>query len=99
MSDGHTSERPEPGALGPQTSFQLLDQVKTDLDDVETGLRRLEEGTYGHCEACGGPIDEGRLADLPATRYCVRHQPAAAPPPLPTGPGDSEGGFPLDRVP
>jgi hypothetical protein len=63
----------------------------------ETGF---EDGTYGQCEACGGPIDEGRLAALPATRYCVRHQPVVgAPGPSPTALGDPGGGFPLDRVP
>ncbi len=65
MIDENMNERPEPEALGPETGFELLDQVRGDLDDVEAGLRRLEDGTYGQCEACGGPIDEGRLAALP----------------------------------
>ena len=54
-----------------------LDQVRSDLDDVDAALRRLEEGTYGRCEACGGPIGEERLEALPAARYCLRHQPLA----------------------
>jgi RNA polymerase-binding transcription factor DksA len=100
MIDENMNERPEPEALRPETGFELLDQVRGDLDDVEAGLRRLEDGTYGQCEACGGPIDEGRLAALPATRYCVRHQPVVgAPGPSPTALGDPGGGFPLDRVP
>jgi hypothetical protein len=100
MIDENMNEWPEPETLGPQVGFELLDQVRSDLDDVEAGLGRLEDGTYGQCEACGGPIDEGRLTALPATRYCAGHQPVVgAPGPSPAVPGDSGGGFPLDRVP
>jgi RNA polymerase-binding transcription factor DksA len=51
-----------------------LDQVRNDLDDVDAALGRLEEGTYGRCEACGQPIGHERLEVLPAARYCLRHQ-------------------------
>jgi len=99
MIDENMNERPEPEALGPETGFELLDQVRGDLDDVEAGLRRLEDGPTA-VRSLRGPIDEGRLAALPATRYCVRHQPVVgAPGPSPTALGDPGGGFPLDRVP
>ena len=77
----------------------LLDQVRSDLDDVDAALRRLEEGTYGRCEACGQPIGETRLEALPAARYCLRHEHGAGgqAPPRRAG-GGSDGGFPLDRV-
>ena len=98
MIDEQVSDRPPLGAPGPDMGAPL-DQVRSDLDDVEAALRRLEEGTYGQCEACGTPIGEGRLAALPAARYCVGHQPVArAGGPRPEG-GDYQGGFPLDRVP
>ena len=76
-----------------------LGQVRRDLDDVEAALRRLEEGAYGQCEACGRPIGEGRLVVLPAARYCLSHQPGAGPGQARPERGDYEGGFPLDRVP
>ena len=60
----------------------LLDQVRNDLDDVDAALRRLEEGTYGRCEACGVAHQRRRVwRPLPAARYCLRHRP------LPTGAG------------
>jgi RNA polymerase-binding transcription factor DksA len=43
------------------------------LDDVERALTRLDEGTYGICEACGGPIDEERLDRFPTARTCAGH--------------------------
>ena len=69
-----------------QTDRGVIDQVGSDLDDVDAALRRLEEGTYGRCEACGQPIGEARLQILPAARYCPLHQ-EVAPEPGGTGPG------------
>lgn len=42
------------------------------LAAVESALRRVEDGTYGICEKCGGPIGDGRLEALPAAVACVR---------------------------
>lgn len=55
-----------------EVDLSLLEQVRSDLDDVDRALRRIDEGTYGLCEACGRPIGDERLAALPAARYCVR---------------------------
>ncbi len=41
------------------------------LVEVEAALGRLDAGTYGICERCGGAIAEGRLEALPATTRCV----------------------------
>jgi DnaK suppressor protein len=60
-----------------EVDHAILDRVRSELDDVEAALRRLDEGTYGRCQACGEPIGEARLAELPAARYCLRHQQAA----------------------
>jgi len=69
----------EPGAetLALEVAQSLLEQVRDELDDVDAALRRLDDGTYGLCEACGQPIGEERLAALPAARYCIEHQEAA----------------------
>lgn len=55
----------------------LLERVRSDLDDVDSALRRLEEGSYGHCEACGEPIADERLEAMPAARFCLVHQEVA----------------------
>ena len=49
-----------------------VDAVDALLDEVELALTRLDDGTYGRCEACGAPIDDERLAELPIVRSCGR---------------------------
>jgi RNA polymerase-binding transcription factor DksA len=60
-----------------ERDMSILEQVEAELHDVEVALRRLDEGTYGTCEACGRPIDEERLVALPAARLCLTDQAAA----------------------
>jgi len=60
-----------------EKELSILDQVQVELDDVERALQRLDEGTYGRCEACGEAIGDERLAAVPATRFCLDHQAAA----------------------
>ena len=60
-----------------EKDLSILEQVEAELADVEHALRRLEDGTYGICEACGEPIDEARLEALPAARFCLKDQAAA----------------------
>ena len=57
-----------------EKDLSILEQVEAELGDVEHALRRLDEGTYGTCEACGNPIGEERLEAMPATRFCVNDQ-------------------------
>lgn len=54
-------------------SRALAGQLRDQLDDVESALARLDEGTYGLCEVCGEPIGEARLEAMPATRWCIEH--------------------------
>lgn len=57
-----------------EKDFSILEQVEAELADVERALKRLDDGTYGTCEACGAAIGDERLAAMPATRFCVEHQ-------------------------
>jgi DnaK suppressor protein len=41
------------------------------LADVDHALARMENGTYGSCEHCGGPIPFERLEAIPSARLCV----------------------------
>ena len=38
---------------------------------IEAALERIEAGTYGLCDECGGPIGEGRLGAIPEATRCV----------------------------
>ena len=57
-----------------EKDLSILDQVEGELADVEHALQRLDEGTYGTCEACGKPVADERLEAMPATRFCVDDQ-------------------------
>jgi DnaK suppressor protein len=48
--------------------------VQTALDqraEVLAALARIDDGSYGRCTDCGGPVPEPRLEARPATARCV----------------------------
>jgi RNA polymerase-binding transcription factor DksA len=59
-----------------ERDISILEQVDAELADIEHALARLDDGTYGRCEACGEAIDDARLEALPAARFCLSHQAA-----------------------
>lgn len=50
----------------------LLEAAHEHLDEVASALARLDAGTYGICESCGGPIAPERLEARPIARLCIR---------------------------
>lgn len=38
---------------------------------IQEALERLDQGTYGICEECGGQISEKRLKARPVTTFCI----------------------------
>ncbi len=64
---------------GDRGDLRALDRAEGELQDIERALRRLDEGTYALCEACGRAIGEERLAQSPVTRRCADHAPAVVP--------------------
>lgn len=52
----------------------IAQRVQAELSDVSRALQRIDEGSYGTCEACGRTVDEARLHVLPATRFCLEDQ-------------------------
>ena len=57
-----------------EKDFSILEVVEAELVDVERALQRLDDGSYGTCEACGSSIGDERLSVNPAARFCVQHQ-------------------------
>jgi RNA polymerase-binding transcription factor DksA len=57
-----------------EKDMSILSGVEAELADVEWALRRLADGTYGTCQACGRPIGAARLEARPATRFCIEDQ-------------------------
>jgi RNA polymerase-binding transcription factor DksA len=71
-----------PADVGTETferekDLSILETVEAELADIEHAMRRIEEGSYGTCEACGKPIGDDRLEVLPAARFCVEDQATA----------------------
>ena len=54
--------------------LSIVNDLDAQLADVEHAFARIENGTYGTCEACGRPIGAERLAARPATRFCLDDQ-------------------------
>lgn len=52
----------------------LRGNLEQSLQQVQEALNRLDNGTYGVCEACDQPIDPARLEALPQARFCLSCQ-------------------------
>jgi RNA polymerase-binding transcription factor DksA len=54
-----------------------LNQLSSEQDvlfEIDSAIRRLEDGTYGICEISGDPINIERLQALPYVRYTIATQ-------------------------
>jgi DnaK suppressor protein len=50
----------------------LLVAARARREDLERALERLETGTYGTCESCGGFIGAERLDARPDASLCIK---------------------------
>jgi DnaK suppressor protein len=41
------------------------------LNEIESALARIDDGTYGLCTRCGRPIDPRRLEAVPYATLCI----------------------------
>lgn len=57
-----------------EKDISLLEQLEAELDALDRALRKLDEGTYGLCEACGEEIPAERLEAVPWARFCMKDQ-------------------------
>ena len=56
----------DPGRYGP-----ALAKVREELDEVEEAMKRIEDGSYGRCEACGNTLSDEELDASPMARRCL----------------------------
>lgn len=54
--------------------FTEAELDSTILKHIGDALRRIEDGTYGHCPVDGKPIERQRLDAVPWATYCTKHQ-------------------------
>ena len=52
-------------------SLRLRDRDRKLVAKIQRALARLDEGTFGRCEACGGSISPARLRARPVTELCI----------------------------
>lgn len=45
--------------------------VRRELEEIDAALLRIQEGRYGTCLSCGGPMGLQRLRAIPEARYCL----------------------------
>lgn len=48
-----------------------IEQARTRVQQLDAALARMDEGSYGICATCGGPIQEERLEVRPLSVTCV----------------------------
>lgn len=53
-------------------SLRLKEREGRLAKKIQDALKRLDDGCFGICEACGGKISEKRLRYRPVTTRCVR---------------------------
>ncbi len=53
-----------------EISFILSDREHSKVRNIDDALERIQDGSYGICDACGLEIGEERLSAMPFTRLC-----------------------------
>ena len=52
----------------------MVDLGSSTIEQIDTALQKLDDGTYGMCEMCEEPIHPDRLEVLPFASLCVNCQ-------------------------
>ncbi len=61
-------------SLDKEILFELSDNERKMLRDIDAALRKMEKGSYGLCEHCKKAIEKKRIKALPSARYCMTCQ-------------------------
>jgi RNA polymerase-binding protein DksA len=54
-----------------ELDYTLEGNAEQVLAAIDSALARMEDGTYGRCQNCGGPISPERLEAIPWTTRCI----------------------------
>lgn len=52
--------------------FELNHGERQRLEDIESALKKIEEGRFGVCENCGCLITKKRLKAVPYAHFCIK---------------------------
>lgn len=53
--------------------YERSDRLMGLLQEVDSALARMQEGTFGLCKACHQPIEAERLISNPLLQFCLAH--------------------------
>jgi DnaK suppressor protein len=51
--------------------LRIRDRERKLIVKIQEAIKRLDDGVFGICEACGGTISEKRLIARPVTTQCI----------------------------
>lgn len=54
-----------------QLDCLIIEKYALELQEVESSLQKIADGTYGICEMCDDEISTDRLRAKPHARYCI----------------------------
>ncbi len=54
-----------------RASLRQSPDAHHELAEIDAALERMDAGSWGRCETCGGAIGRGRLRALPEARHCL----------------------------
>ena len=69
-SDNHVGDSAT-ATLGREIDYTLGENSEQVLSEINTALKRIEDGTYGTCTACGKEIAPERLEAYPWASLCI----------------------------
>lgn len=76
MTSSAKDNYPDPNdraSLESDRNFELRirDRERKLIMKMREAIKRIDEGVFGICEVCGGPISEKRLMARPVTTLCI----------------------------
>jgi DnaK suppressor protein len=76
MTSGAKENYPDPNdraSLESDRNFELRirDRERKLILKMQEALQRMDDGVFGICDVCGGPISEKRLMARPVTTLCI----------------------------
>ena len=60
------------GNFDQELTLRVLGSKEDALEQIETAIERIENGSYGECETCSMTIPGSRLDAIPYAAQCVR---------------------------
>jgi DnaK suppressor protein len=60
------------GNFDQELTLRVLGSEEGALEQIGAAIKRIEDGSYGRCEECGGEIPKTRLDAIPYAAQCVQ---------------------------